>query len=74
MTQAQILQRLDRLEQQIQELKQKVATSPGRDARTWRDFIGMFENDPYFEKAVKAGAAYRASFRPGARKSKTRKK
>jgi hypothetical protein len=73
MTQSQITQRLDRIEEQIKELQRRIAISPTGDTRTWRDFIGMFHNDKDFEEAVRIGAAYRASFRPGKKKSKKKK-
>jgi len=68
----QIEERLNRLEQQVAELRrQSRRTSTPKDRRTWRDFVGMFHNDRDFGEAMKIGAAYRRStLKP---KRKTRK-
>ena len=73
MTQSQIVKRLNRVERQLKELQQKMEAAD-QPAKTWRDFVGMFRDDPYFERAVKAGAAYRRSLRPGKTNGKARKK
>lgn len=72
MNENRIIQRIDRLEQKLGDLERKIGKTPA-NKRSWRDFIGMFHNDPYFKKAVEAGAAYRRSLRPGNAARKPRK-
>jgi hypothetical protein len=77
MKNAELVQRIETLERELAEVKRHIhgndadAAKPKSD---WRDFVGIFANDPYFERAVKAGAAYRRSLRPRARKGKGRGK
>jgi hypothetical protein len=68
--QAELVKRIENLERALQDLRQSVEGNTSSPKGDWRNFIGMFHNDPYFEKAMKAGAAYRNSLRP---KGKPRK-
>jgi hypothetical protein len=45
---------------------------PGRRLRSWRDSVGMFADDPYFEEAVAEGRAIREAERKAAREEGTR--
>jgi hypothetical protein len=39
----------------------------------WKQMVGAFQNDPYYEEAVKYGREYRESTRPKPRKQRKRK-
>jgi hypothetical protein len=61
-----LVKRVEKLEREMVLLKQRVSDLEGRPAKkSAEDFFGMFQGDPYFEKAMKYGAAYRRSLRPG---------
>ncbi len=52
------------LEQRVQELEKKVAelsaqSIPPPRKKDWRRTIGIFQNDPEFEEAVRLGREYR---------------
>ncbi len=52
------------LEKRVEELEKKVAELSGKPAlrhrkKDWRRTIGIFENDPDFEEAVRLGREYR---------------
>lgn len=65
MTENQILQRVTRLERRLDKVQKQLAHSLGTKAdKTWRDYIGMFKDDPDFEKAMTYGARWRRSFKP----------
>ena len=51
--------RVDKLEQEVRELKEllKARAEPGPD--DWKKSIGIFKDDPTFDEVVKLGAAYR---------------
>jgi len=50
-------QRVEALEKKVAELSGKPALRPGK--KGWRRTIGIFENDPDFEEAVRLGREYR---------------
>lgn len=60
-------QRLEVLEAEVTLLRKRVATT-GKTG--WRAFVGAFQNDPYFERAMEYGRQYRESLRPKAPKRK----
>jgi hypothetical protein len=65
MTQNQILQRLSRLERKVVDLQKRLNSAGEKKvSKTWRDYIGMFKDDPDFQKAVEYGARWRESYRP----------
>jgi hypothetical protein len=75
MTQMQLVKRIERLEQDLKTLKQELSKTRSAGERPSAEKLyGLFRNDPYFEKAVAAGAAYRRSLRPRARRSKPKQK
>ena len=75
MTQAQIIKRIEALERQLTDVRQQIETKEKRElAGTFKDSFGMFRNDPYFKRAMEAGAEYRRSLRPGKPKKRAKKK
>jgi hypothetical protein len=82
MTQAQIIKRLDGIERELRELKSRLNghSSPRQkiekaaEKPSAEKLYGVFRNDPYFEKAMSAGAAYRRSLRPRSRSARVKKK
>jgi hypothetical protein len=52
-----LAQRVDELEKQVAELSGLVKRT--RRQKDWRRTIGIFQNDPDFEEAVRLGRAYR---------------
>jgi hypothetical protein len=67
MATAQIEERVAALEAEIAGLKAELARQREPAPRWWEE-IGMFANDPIYEKAMKLGREYRRSLRPGAKK------
>ena len=58
-------ERMERLEAEVADLRQRVgATTANGSSSWWKPFVGAFENDPLFEKAVESGRQYRDSFVP----------
>ena len=51
-------QRLEALEKQVAEMRQQLAEMKP-DAKNWEHSIGIFENDPVFESAMKLGREWR---------------
>ena len=49
--------RVEELEKQVAELKTRLTSSNG--TKDWRRTIGLFQNDPDFEEAVRLGREYR---------------
>jgi len=47
----------EELEKQVAELKTRLTSSNG--TKDWRRTIGLFQNDPDFEEAVRLGREYR---------------
>jgi hypothetical protein len=57
--------RIDRLEEQVSQLVQRVNGAPQtRETAWWKKIVGVFQDDPEFEQAMKLGRAYRESLRP----------
>ena len=53
MTEATVEQRLVRLEQIVEELRQQVSRKPGQPGRDdWRRTIGMFAGDPVADEII----------------------
>ncbi|HVS71272.1 MAG TPA: hypothetical protein VHQ47_08460 [Phycisphaerae bacterium] len=69
MNNAQLTQRIERLEKEMAEIQAKMRGK----VRTSEDFIGMFRGDPDFKKAMQYGAAYRRSSRPKTPKRRSSK-
>jgi hypothetical protein len=68
MSEATIEQRLERLEQMVEELRQALLRKPGQPGRDdWRRTIGMFANDPIakeiIDEALKIREEQRREFR-----------
>jgi hypothetical protein len=68
MSEATIEQRLERLEQIVEELRQQASRKPGQPGRDdWRRTIGMFANDPIakeiIDEALKIREEQRREFR-----------
>jgi len=58
-------ERIARLEEQVSRLSQQVtgaAASP--ETAWWKRIVGVFQDDPEFEAAMRLGRAYRESLRP----------
>ena len=49
--------RVKELEKQLAELKARLISSNG--TKDWRRTVGIFQNDPDFEEAVRLGREYR---------------
>ena len=58
-------ERLARLEERVSQLSEQVAaaTVPPETA-WWKGIVGVFQDDPEFEAAMRLGRAYRESLRP----------
>jgi hypothetical protein len=56
-------ERLNTLEQEVAGLKAMLA-APQRDKGDWQSTVGMFENDPLFQEAMRLGREYRTSQPP----------
>ncbi|HVS70582.1 MAG TPA: hypothetical protein VHQ47_04935 [Phycisphaerae bacterium] len=68
MSNKQIIERLNSIQEELDEIRRSVAGGNGSE---WRAVAGSFANDPLFEKAVKFGAEYRKSLRPRARRKRS---
>jgi len=63
--------RVAALEEQIAEMRRRGPASS--NSREWLDDLyGKFAGDEVFDRAMKLGAKYRNSLRPGRRKNKTK--
>jgi len=72
MTNAQIQQQLHSLRREIDDLRARIERpAPAED---WNSNVGIFANDPLFEKAVRYGKQYRESLRPKPNKRRARRK
>lgn len=67
MTNAQIIKRLRALEAEVEQLKREHAQRRPAQKPWWEQIAGTFENDPFYEKAMRLGREYRESQRPKAR-------
>ena len=56
--------RVARLENEVTQLKQKLAQVPAPTGDWLDDIYGAFDNDPHFEEAMRLGREYRESLRP----------
>jgi hypothetical protein len=57
-------ERIARLEEQVARLtKQERGTRPGEETAWWRKIVGVFQDDPEFEAAMRLGREYRESLR-----------
>lgn len=50
-------QRVQELEKRVDELSARIVATPGQ--KDWRRTIGIFQDDPDFEEAVRLGREYR---------------
>jgi len=66
MTHAQLLKRIEALEREVESVKSLLAKVSLPPRRTFRDYVGMFRDDPDFREAMLLGAEYRKSLRPKA--------
>lgn len=66
-----IEQRVAALEAEVARLKEQAGKSPNEP--WWKNMVGAFLNDPYFEKAMKIGRKYRESTRPKGKKKRKKK-
>lgn len=57
--------RLTALEKEVADLKEKLGE---KKTPWWKAIVGQFENDPYYEEAMKLGRQYRESTRPKGKK------
>jgi hypothetical protein len=73
MTQAQLIKRIEALENQVHGLQKQLAGAPRAVSKTYRDYIGMFSGDQDFLDAMKLGAEYRRAQRPKTAKRKRAK-
>lgn len=62
MTLAQIEERLEAIERELERLKQG---PPLRDGAWWVRTAGAFKDDPMFEEVIRLGREYRESQQPG---------
>jgi len=71
-----IEQRLQALEHEVAELKQRLETAPSPTEPWWRKISGIFANDPAYEEAMRLGRQWREkeNARSLRKKKRTRKK
>ena len=74
MNQGQLLKRVEYLEREMRDVRSLLSGGAAGARRSYRDYIGMFHNDPDFKKAMEAGARYRRSLRPKAPKRRAAKR
>lgn len=68
MASSKLEKRIDELEEEVADLRRKVAALTGTKP-WWERIAGTFQNDPIYEQAMKLGRQYRRAQRPnGARK------
>ena len=60
--------RVSALEAELSRLKSLIEKPPEPEEPAWKAIIGLFEDDPLFEEAMRLGREYRESTRPKARK------
>ncbi len=73
MNNAQIADRLEKVERDLEKMKAQMQGSLPKTP-TGDELFGMFRNDAIFKDVVKIGAAYRQSLRPRAKRPSRRKK
>lgn len=61
MSETQLEQRIQTLEQQMHDVIQKIQSAPARDTRTrdWRKSLGMFDDHPVMKQIDEAGQRIR---------------
>lgn len=57
-------ERVAALEGEVAKLKQEKVRAEASGRPWWEEWFGAFENDPYFEEAMKYGRKWRESTRP----------
>jgi hypothetical protein len=62
--------RIAALEAEVGRLRAIVEQAPGVEEPAWKKIVGLFEDDPLFEEAMRLGREYRESTRPRTRKPK----
>ena len=70
MTAKQLEARIAALEAEVASLKARLSNSDRPKERWWQQIVGTFENDPYYEEAMRLGRKYRKSTRPKVRTKK----
>jgi hypothetical protein len=68
MRNAEIEQRLKKLEAELAELRAKVNCSGTVSRPWWEEIAGTFADDPTFDEAMKLGRKYRESLKPKQKK------
>lgn len=63
MTILELEQRLKRLEEEVERLKQERSTAPPPEP-WWKKIVGVYKDDPAFDEAERLGREWRESFRP----------
>ena len=71
MADTQLESRLTVLEAEVERLKAELARQRGTGVSWWEE-IGVFANDPVYDKAMKLGRSYRRSLRPAKKPSTKR--
>jgi hypothetical protein len=57
-------ERVAALEAEVEQLKQERTPSSAPAEPWWKKIVGVFQNDPEFEEAMRLGREYRESMRP----------
>lgn len=57
-------QRVEELENKLQQVQDQLAIKPIANTRGWRWFVGIDANNPHFEEAVRLGREWRNADRP----------
>ncbi len=52
-------ERVQKLENTVQEVQEQLARQPAAKKRGWRWFVGIDANNPHFEEAVRLGQEWR---------------
>jgi hypothetical protein len=57
-------ERVAALEAEVEQLKRERTASPSGEEPWWKRIVGVFQEDPEFEEAMRLGREYRESLRP----------